>query len=173
MQPPKYRARVLLAQFYVEGARYNLNAAEIQAKAAMRLDPGRVDAYAILAAVQADRADWSDLDSMLELALREVPDDALPYYRAAERLLAAGRDAVKAERYLRVYLAQEPEGNRPNASEARWKLGWALEAQGRTAAALSEFRESVRLDPESKATQDLKRLRYSRPVAGSNLVGHQ
>ena len=155
VQPPKYKARISLAQFYLEGARHNLNAAEEQAKAAMNLDPGRVDAYAILAAIYADRADWSELDAMLAASLREVPDDPVPYYRAAERLLAAGRDAIRAERYLRVYLAQEPEGNQPNASEARWRLGLALEAKGSAAAAMAEFKESVRLDPESKAAQEI------------------
>jgi tetratricopeptide (TPR) repeat protein len=105
---------------------------------------------------------------MLAVALREVPDDPVPHYRAAERLLAAGRDPIRAERYLRVYLAQEPEGNQPSASEARWKLGLALEAKGRAADALAEFKESVRLDPESKAAQEIKHLRVTRPAVESN-----
>ena len=136
----------------------------------MNLDPGRVAAYAVLAALYADRGDWSDLDATLAAALREVPDDAVPHYRAAERLLAAGRDPVRAERYLRVYLAQEPEGNQPTASEGRWKLGVALQAQGRAAHAIAEFQESVRLVPESKAAQELKRLRNARPAVAPNLA---
>jgi hypothetical protein len=100
-------------------------------------------------------------------ALREVPDDPVPYYRAAERLLVAGRDPARARRLLRVHLAQELEGNQPAASEARWKLGLALEMQGSTTAALAEFKESVRLDPESKAAHELKRLRNARPAIAS------
>jgi tetratricopeptide (TPR) repeat protein len=170
-QPPKYKARIALARFYLKGGHANLNAAEAQAKTAMNLDSGRVEAYAVLAAIYADRAEWSDLDSTLAVALREVTDDPVPHYRAAERLLTAGRDPVRAERYLRVYLAQEPEGNQPSAAEARWKLGLALEAQGRAADALAEFRESMRLDPESKSTQELRRLRIARPAVASNSAG--
>jgi tetratricopeptide (TPR) repeat protein len=167
-QPPTYKARIALAQFYLEAGHSNLSAAEEQAKAAMNLDPGRVEAYALLAVVYADRSAWSELDSTLAAALREVPDNPVPHYRAAERLLAAGREPIRAERYLRVYLAQEPEGNQPSASEARWRLGLALEANGRAADALAEFKESVRLDPESKAAQEIKHLRVTRPAVESN-----
>ena len=167
-QPPSYKAHIALAQFYLESGHSNLAAAEAQAKAAMNLEPGRVDGYALLAAIYADRAAWSELDSTLAAALREVPDDPVPHYRAAERLLAAGRDPNRAERYLRVYLAQEPEGNQPSASEARWRLGLALEAKGSAADALAEFKESVRLDPESKAAQEIKHLRVTRPAFESS-----
>ena len=71
----------------------------------------------------------------------------------------------------RVYLAQEPEGNQPSVSEARWKLGLALQAQGRITDALAEFRESVRLNPESKAAQELKRLRSTVPANASKPAG--
>src|ERR1035438_9386378 len=136
----------------------------------MKLDPGRVDAYAVLAVVYADRGEWNCLDSILASGLQAVPDDPSPHYRAAERL-ADGRDPVRAERYLRLYLAQEPEGNRPSLSAARWILGMALRAQGRVVEALAEFKESVRLDPESKAALEFKRMRNSRPAIAPNSVG--
>jgi tetratricopeptide (TPR) repeat protein len=167
-QPPRYKAHVALAQFYLEAGNSNLSAAEEQANAAIHLDPDRVDAYALLAVIYADRGAWSELDSVLAAALCEVPDDPVPHYRAAERLLAAGRDPSRAERYLRVHLAQEAEGNQPSASEARWRLGLALEAKGLAADALAEFKESVRLDPESKAAQEIKHLRVARPTVESN-----
>jgi hypothetical protein len=167
-QPPRYKAHIALAQFYLEDGHSNPSAAEVQAKAAMNLDPGRVDAYALLAIIYADRGAWRELDATLAASLREVPDDPVPHYRAAERVLAAGRDPIKAERYLRVYLAQEPEGNQPPASEARWRLGLALEAKGSAADALAEFKESVRLDPESKAAQEIKHLRVTRPAFESS-----
>jgi tetratricopeptide (TPR) repeat protein len=170
-RPPRYKAHIALAQFYLESGHSNLSAAEAEAKAAVNADPGRVDAHAVLAAVYADRGTWAELDATLETALREVPDDPVPHYRAAQRLLTAGREAVRAERYLRVYLAQAPEGNQPTTSEARWKLGLALEAQGRGADALAEFHESVRLDPESKAAQELKRLRNTHTAVAPNSAG--
>jgi tetratricopeptide (TPR) repeat protein len=170
-QSATYKAKIALAQFYLDPGHLSLLAAEAHASAAIKLDPGRVDAYAVLASVYADRSEWNCLDSTLTIALREVPDNPAPHYRAAERLMAAGRDPVRAERYLRLYLVQEPEGNQPSASEARWILGMALEAQGRVGEALAEFRESVRLDPESKAALELKRMRNSRPAIAPNSVG--
>jgi hypothetical protein len=85
-QPPSYRARILPAQFYVAHA--NKTAAQEHAQAALKLDAGRVDAYAILAAIEAGRGDWTALEATLAAAAR-------------------------AERYVQVYLAQEPEGNEP------------------------------------------------------------
>jgi len=167
-RPVRYKVEIALARFYLEAGHLSLLAAEAHAIAAMRFDPGRVDPYAVLALVYADRDEWDRLDSTLTIALQEVPDDPAPHYRAAERLAAAGRDPVRAERYLRLYLSQEPEGNQPSVSEARWMLGMALEAQGRVAEALAEFRESVRLDPESKAALELKRTRNSRPAGAPN-----
>ena len=170
-QPPRYKAQIALSQFYLEAGHSRLSAAEAYARAAMNSDPGRVDAYAVLAAVYADRGEGNCLESILAIALQAVPDNPAPHYRAAERLLAAGRDPLRAERYLRLYLAQELEGNQPSLSEARWKLGLALQAQGRVADALAEFSESVRLDPESKAAPELKRARNSRPAAAPNSAG--
>ena len=132
------------------------------------MDPGRVAAYAVLASHYAQRAEWRELESILEAARRAVPDDAVPYYRAGEGLLAA--DPGRAERYLRVYLAQEPEGNQPSAADAHWKLGLALEVQGRAGDALVELKESIRLNPESKAVPDFKRLHSSRPAAASSIA---
>jgi hypothetical protein len=59
------------------------------------------------------------MEAILAAASRQIPDDPVPYYRAAERLLATGRDLARAESYLRRYLSQEPEGNQPTAAEAR------------------------------------------------------
>jgi Tfp pilus assembly protein PilF len=172
IQPATYKVRIALAQFYLEAGHSSLSAAKAHASAARNLDPGRVDACAVLAAVYADRGEWSELDSTLAVARREVPDDPVPHYRAAERLVASGRDPIRAERYLRLYLWQEPEGNQPSASEARWQLGLVLRAQGRAADALAEFKESVRLDPESKATQELRRRpRNARAEVVSNSMG--
>jgi len=117
-QPSSYRARIALAQFYLAPAHSNPGAAESAAKQAMDLDGGRAEAYAILAGIYADGTGGSDLDGFLTGARRGVPDDLAPYYRAAEHLIGAGRDAARAERYLRAYLAQEPEGNEPTAADA-------------------------------------------------------
>jgi hypothetical protein len=128
-QPASYRARIALAEFYLAPGRTGLAAAEATARDAVRLAPGRSDAYAVLAAVCAGRGAWTELDAVLAEAEREVPDDLYPQFRAAELLIAAGHHLDRAERYLRVYLAQEAEGNRPTAAEASRQLEHVLDLQ--------------------------------------------
>jgi tetratricopeptide (TPR) repeat protein len=156
--PPNYGARIALAAFYMDQAHFNPTGAQTQARAALKLDPTRVDAYAVMAETLADRGDRDELESALATAAAAVPDDLVPYYRAADRLLTQRRDPARAERYLRVYLDQEPEGNEPTAAEAHWKLGLVLQSAGRTEEAAKEWKESVRLDPESKAALELERI---------------
>jgi len=121
-QPASYRALVELARFYLASDHADPAAAEAAARKALTLDPTRIEPYAILAGLYADRADWSALDAVLSEASRQNPDDLVPYCRAADHILIHGRDAVRAERYLRVYLSQEPEGNEPSAADAQRKL---------------------------------------------------
>jgi len=117
-RPPSYQSRIALAQFYLDSSHRDLSAAVGLAQEAVKLQRDRVEAYAVLAQVYADRCAWNDLESTVADAVREVPDDLVPYYRAAERLIAGGHDPERAERYLRGYLGQEPEGNEPAAAEA-------------------------------------------------------
>jgi predicted Zn-dependent protease len=81
-----------------------------------------VDSYIILAQIYAEQSDWNDLDSMLSEAARQDPDDLAPYYRAAETLLARGREPDRAALCLWMYLESEPEGNEPTRADARRKL---------------------------------------------------
>jgi tetratricopeptide (TPR) repeat protein len=120
--PTNYKVRLALAQFHIDPLHSNWDGAEEQAKAAARLDPGRTDAYSVLAAVYAQRSDWGKLDALLAEAAAAVPDDLTPYYRAAERLLSSHQDLSRAEGCLRTYLSQPPEGNAPTAAEANSKL---------------------------------------------------
>jgi len=130
VRPPSYKALVGLAQFYLAPEHRNDEAAETAGKRAVGLEAGRIDGYCVLAVINAGRGDLAALDAILSAAAREVPDDYAPCYRAAERLLADGREPSRAERYLRQYLAQEPEGNQPTAADAQRQLGLALRAQG-------------------------------------------
>jgi hypothetical protein len=118
VRPPLYKAQIAAAEFYL-GTRRNVEVTETFAKAAIAVDSGRVAAWSILAAVDAGRADGSALDALLASAAQAVPDDATPYYRAAERLRCDGREPARVERYLRVYMAQEPEGNQPTAADVK------------------------------------------------------
>ena len=119
--PGNYRARVALAAFLLAHA--NADEARTQAEEAIRADATRVDAYAVLAAARAQKGETGELETTLAAAERQVPDDLLPYYRAADTLLAESRDLTRAERYLQRYLAAEPEGNAPTLAEAQGILG--------------------------------------------------
>jgi tetratricopeptide (TPR) repeat protein len=161
-QPPNYRAWIELAQFHLAAEHFDDDAAEAAARGALNLDRNRVDAYIVLARIHARRSEWPALDGILTDASRQDPDDLAPYYYAGDELLRSGRDAARAERYFRTYLGQEPEGNQPPVPQAHWKLGLALEAEGRQMEAVAEWKEALRLDPESPAARDLKRLRTLR-----------
>lgn len=156
--PPNYGARIALARFYLDQEHFNPANADMLAREALNLDHTRVEAYAVLAEALTERGDWNELESVLTVAATAVPDDLVPYYLAADRFLSKGRDPARAERYLRLYLGQEPEGNEPTAAEAHWKLGLVLQSAGRSDEAAKEWKESVRLDPKSKAALELQRI---------------
>jgi tetratricopeptide (TPR) repeat protein len=147
-EPLSYRARIALASFYQSPDHANPQEAERQAKEAVKIDPGRVDGYAILSQIYAARGRWTDLDSLLAIAGRDVPDDLLPVYRAGETLLDSNQEFERAVRYLRQYVAGEPEGNAPTLAEARLKLGLALEKARNRASDDTSFTLPVRNPPE-------------------------
>lgn len=165
IRPAVYRAQTALAEFYLGSGHRDEASAEALARTAAGIDPGRAAAYGILAAIYAGRADMVALDGVLAAARQAVPDNLAPYYRAADRLLSDARGTGKAERYLRAYLAQEPEGNEPTLADAHWKLGLALRSQGQDRAAEEQWNAAVQLDPESPASRE---LRTSRANRGSN-----
>jgi len=130
------------------------------ARQAARLDSGRVAAYAILARLYVLEQRWTDLDSALAEAEKNVPDDLRPFYRAAEALLAENQKLGTAERYFRKYLAQEPEPDSPKLAEAHWQLGLTLEKEGRQPEAAAEIEAAVSMDPNfDRAKADLKRVK--------------
>jgi tetratricopeptide (TPR) repeat protein len=156
-KPRDYKLRISLAEFYLSAEHRDLAKAGQQASEAVKIDPGRAAAYAILARCYAAGERWSDLDSTLAAAASESPDDLVPNYRAAEILLEANRALDRAAACLRAYLSSEPEGNEPTVAEAHWKLGLVFAKLGRSREAAAEWREATRLDPDSPAARDLKR----------------
>jgi len=167
VHPVSYKALMELAQHYLKPAQRNDRAAEALAENALALDKGRSGAYCVLASVYAGREHWTALEALLALAAHEVPDDYAPYYRAAERLLADGREAARADRFLRIYLRHDAEGNQPTAADAHWKLGLALSAMEQHDAAVREWKVAVQLNPESPAAREVKRTRNARTSGGS------
>jgi len=157
-QPGSYRFRIAVARYYLGAGHGNDDLAEKNADVAVSLDPGRAEGYAILATVSAARGNWTALEALLGRAQKAVPDDLTPYYRAAEAILRSGRELPRAEALLRKYLAGVPEGNAPTLSDAHWQLGLVMEKEGRRPEAIGEWSEALRLDPDSPAKAELKRL---------------
>jgi hypothetical protein len=158
--PSRYEPHLSLANVYAAGQtpRYDLAAKEAQI--ARTLDPDRVAAYGLLAAVYAAQERWADVDAVLADAEKRIPDNLSPYLRTAGTLANTGKDLARAERYARKYLTQEPEPNASSHAVAHWRLASILEKEGRKADAIAELQTSTRMDAKFEPAQkDLKRLR--------------
>ena len=158
--PHSYGGRVQLANFYASDRQRKYDPSEKEAREALKINPGRVGAFSLLAALSAMQERWSELDAILVQSEKHIPDNLYPYYQAGRILLGTGKDLPRAERYFRKYLAQEPEAGAPPLAAAHWRLGLVLEKMGRKAEAIAEFEKAIRLDPKFEPAQkDLKRLK--------------
>jgi tetratricopeptide (TPR) repeat protein len=158
--PRSYIIQARLAAFYFNTEPRRVDEAIRYATSALAIDPGRVSAYNTLARAYAGAENWSQLDAVLAQAERGVPDNLAPYFNAARILLTTGKDLPRAERYLRKYLAVEPEAEAPDSATARWRLGQVVERLGRPREAVAEFEAALRLRPDlAEAEKDLRRLK--------------
>ncbi|TMA30971.1 MAG: hypothetical protein E6J87_16820 [Deltaproteobacteria bacterium] len=134
--------------------------AEKLALACVQAEPWRTGGWQVLAALYAHQRRWSDLDTILARSEQAEPAHLAPWYQAARQLIVDGEEPARAEGYLRHYLSREPEIGAQSVAAARWRLGQALEKQGKRAEALAEVDAAVKLDPKlGNAKKDLKRLR--------------
>jgi tetratricopeptide (TPR) repeat protein len=159
LNPRQYRALTELAKVLASDGYRRYAEAERVARQAIAADPSRVAGYRWLAIALAHQQRWSELDAALAEALRRIPDDASPAFDAALLLLDSGVDLPRAERYLRQYLAQQPEAGTPSLATAHWKLGLVLEKEGRRGDAARELRAAAAENgnnPEFK--RDYKRI---------------
>ena len=158
--PDAYRSHANLANAYITVEPKDWKAAETEAKTALRLDPDRHGGYTILAAVYAHDKRWSELDELLARSEKQIPDNLTPYLQAGNQALNDQSDLPRAERYLRKYVSQQPEGLMPSLAFAHWRLATALERQSKKPEAIAELEAAVRLDPDLEGPKkDLKRLK--------------
>jgi tetratricopeptide (TPR) repeat protein len=160
--PQSYVANVGLARCLLLCGGSELKAAENSAHKALAIDPSRVDAYHLLAAVYVTMARWDQLDAVVKSARGAVPDDLAAEFTAAQTILDlnVGSQLSRAEEYLRDYLKQPSDGLEPTLAMAHWRLGNVLEKEGRRSAALKELGTAISLDPSlDEATKDLNRMR--------------
>lgn len=157
--PGSGRARIALASWLASSLR-DLPAAERLATEAAQAEPWRTGAWQLLAAVQAHERRWPDLEATLARSEEATDGRRDAWFSAARQLVTESAEPARAERYLRHYLGREPEiGSVPFAA-ARWRLGLALEQQGRRPEAVAELKAAVALDPKFEpAKKDLKRLK--------------
>lgn len=160
--PRSYDALVGAARLYLRDRWLDYQVAAEYATRGIAVNPTRVRAYSLLAQCYAAEGKFELLKEVLSRAETRVPDDLAPYFYAGEALLESRKDPAMAEKYLRKYLKQEPEGESPSLGEAHWHLGQALAQQGKKDEAVQELEEAVRIKPDLKdARKDLKRLRSS------------
>jgi tetratricopeptide (TPR) repeat protein len=160
--PRNYEAQVALAGLYGSSIFKKFEQAEQLDRTAIKLDPGRSAAYAQIVQLFVQQARWTDLDTFVAQAEKNVPDDFNPEYQAAKALLTEGKDLLRAERYIRNYLTQEPEAETPPSQAAHWRLGQVLEKEGRKQEAIAEMETALKIQPDFKqAKDDLRRLKSS------------
>ena len=155
-----YAARMDWAGFVLGRDSSRSPAAERESRNIVAHFPDRSGGYLLLAIVLATQQRWSDLDSLLALAEHRLPDNLSPYYHAGRILQTKADSLERAERYLRHYLSQEPEGGAPGLGAAHWRLGLVLEKRGQKAEAIREIEQALKLQPQLEpAKKDLKRLK--------------
>jgi len=160
--PKYYESHIVLAQFYLDPQHTNAAACEQQSRAALDLNPDRVDAYRWLAYALVLEKRFDDAAKVIARAEAAVPDDLAPYVHAARAMLREGVELPKAETYLKKYIneTKEPEPDSTPIAGAHWSLGLVYEKEGRKADARSELETAVRLKPDfEQAKKDLKRLK--------------
>ena len=159
--PDSYVAHVGLGGCLLSAGGDKLRGAEDEAQKALALDPSRIAAYRVLAAVYVTTARWENLDADLKRARAAVPEDLGAEFIAAQTILDRnpGSQLARAEEYLRNYLNQPSEGLEPTLAMAHWRLGIVLEKEGRKSAALKELELAANLDSSlDGAKKELKRL---------------
>lgn len=129
------------------------------AQGLLAVDPGRVQAYSILAFDYVSEQRWDDAEKTLVEGEKVIPDNLAPYFNAGNAAIGVGA-YDRAEKYFRKYLSQEPEPNAPKLSRAHWRLGAGYEKWGKKPEAVKELQIATQMEPEFKpAQEDLKRLR--------------
>ena len=158
----KYEATLSLMTWYSSQKPPRYDAAEQQAHALLKIDPHRAAGYRALGVLYVIGSRWPELDAVLVEAEKAVPDNLSPYYRAATVIIQQGSDYARADRYLRKYLMQEPEPGGATLAHAHWRLGLALEKEGKRADAIAEIEQATKLKPDLEdAKKDLRRLKSS------------
>ncbi len=100
VQPVSYAALIRLGNYCEANQKQKVDEGERLARTAIRMHPDRAAAYALLASALVREDKCPQLDAVLAQGEKEVPDNLLPYYRAANTCLARKADLARADRYF-------------------------------------------------------------------------
>lgn len=161
--PRNYNALMDLGWLYVAENTLDLAKADNCAQKAIQLDPTRGPGWALSAIVKVQMGDLPGLDKLLAQAEKAAPDNLAYYFRAARVLSGAGKDDIRAEKFFKRYLSQEPEAGAPTLALAHWQYGLLLQKNGRGMESVEELQTAVSMDPNLKgAKEDLKRALHQK-----------
>lgn len=109
---------------------------------------------------QAER--WEDAHALWQASLERDADDLLAHYQLARLAAVSGQRLEQGLVHIERYLTQQPlpKSDYMNPAAGHWRRGLILEKLGKREAALADYAEALRLQPDLEpARADLERLR--------------
>ncbi|HEV7966094.1 MAG TPA: tetratricopeptide repeat protein [Candidatus Acidoferrales bacterium] len=142
-----------LARLDYDQERKQWDQADQECKSVLAAKPRRAGPYYEVASYYEHR----DNGAALRLAVTEGRQNAgdtprFDYYCAVAAVLTGDLDDAEAE--LKRYLAVPPHSDQPSPADAHVWLGRLYEKQGNHAAALAQFQEALKDDPNNKAARE-------------------
>jgi len=121
----------------------------------LRQKPQRIQPYFEIARFFQQHGRPADLELAIQgAAAIDASDQRLDYFRGVA-LFLEGKDLPGAERFLTQYARTTPQrSNWPFHADAFEWLGRTLEAEGKRAEAIAQYREALRLDPRQKFSHE-------------------
>jgi tetratricopeptide (TPR) repeat protein len=140
---------------YVFRAEKQLAQAEEIYRQLLLQKPARIQPYFEIARFFQHRGRPTDLELAIQGAAAIDPADLrLDYFRGVT-LFLEGKDLAGAERFLSQYVRTAPQrSDWPFHGDALEWLGRTLEAEGKRAEAIAQYREALRLDPRRKLARE-------------------
>ena len=156
--PQRFDTLAALGKLYEELQPDQPHAEEIACRA-IRTDPTRGEAWALLTRAYVMCGCWTQAADALGKAEHADPANLMPYYSASAAAIDRGENLDLAAGYLAKYLAQPTEGDAPTEAYAHWQLGLTLEKQGNNQQAAAELQLAIDQDPALEAAKiELKHI---------------
>lgn len=139
-------ARGILARVDKDYARY-----ETEAKAAIAANPGEMR-HRIMYALDLSRVErWTDAFAVLDAALLAAPDDLRVVYQLGRLVAVSGQQLPRGLEALERVQAASIKPEDFSEGGLYWRRGQIREKLGQKAAALSDYRRALQLEPSMKA----------------------